>query len=171
MDKSIDNQINTLDLILQKQLQLHTSLLDLLKQKRNAIGSSDPSQMTNICELEQEKIHLIKQLENKRQQIVINVTKHLNPQATLPLTMQDIAQYIGGTEGDRLLIRRNQLRQKMEDVRQQASIAKRATESLMRHMQSIVQTITAASSGTASYGDSGVMNNRGMNMSSLNLTA
>ena len=171
MDNSIDTQITTLDRILQKQLQLHTTLLDLLKQKREAISKSDPDQMNNICELEKEKMHLIKQLENKRQQIVINVTRYLNPNATAPLSMQEIAEYVGGPEGDRLMIRRNQLRQKMQDVHSQASVAKRATESLMRHMQSIVQTIAAASSGTASYGESGVMNNRGMSLSSLNLTA
>ncbi|QQE10702.1 flagellar export chaperone FlgN [Planctomycetota bacterium] len=171
MLKTLEPHIKTLDLILQKQLQLNVALLDLLEQKRTALREANTKQMNDVCELEKEKVKFIKQLEGKRQQVVSNITRQINPAAKAPMTMHEIAKHIGGPIGDRLMLRRAQVRKKMTEVRDQASITKRATESLMRHMQSIVRTVAAASTGTASYGDRGVMNTQGMTLSTVNMTA
>ena len=163
--------IHALETLLVKQVELHSSLLDLLKQKHESVREGNPKRMNDICALEQERIEHISTLEKHRVDLSSKIASILCPEQTQPLRVNDIAQMVGGDSSQRLLVLRVKLLDKMKQVRDQSAITQRATESLMKHMTGIVQNITAVSTGTPLYSQKGVVNPQGMRVSTLNMTA
>ncbi len=66
---------------------------------------------------------------------------------------------------------RQQLLERMEQVQTASSTARRATETLARHMQGLVQTIGMIASGMTTYSDNGALPRQARAMSTINLTA
>ena len=171
MHNSVEPFVRTLEKLLVKQVELHTSLLDLLKQKHESVREGNPKRMKEICGLEQERLEQISKLEQHRVDLSRKIATSLNPNAPQALRINDIAKLVGGSSAQRLLLLRVQLLDKMTQVRDQSSITKRATDTLLKHMQGIVQTITAVSTGTPLYSSRGAVNPQGMRVSTLNMTA
>ncbi len=59
----------------------------------------------------------------------------------------------------------------MQQVQQQTSIIRRASESLVSHVNGLIRTLGVVSHGGAAYGQTGRVQNRPPRMSTLNLTA
>jgi hypothetical protein len=171
MDNNLKTSLASLESIVRRQLQVHEELLGLMNRKRDALRDADASRLTELCQLENEKVQAISELEKQRLELVAHMTLLLQAEAPEPMTMNQLADYLPAQAGDKLRMLRHQLHEGMLQVRQQTAIALRATETLMRHMQGLLQSVATMSNGTATYASSGTMPARAGAISTFNMTA
>ncbi|WP_432799092.1 flagellar protein FlgN [Poriferisphaera sp. WC338] len=169
--RAFEISMASLEKLLVEQLGLHEELLTLMQDKRRAIKSGNPTQLTMICQLEHEKVQLISEMEKQRLELIGRMTQMIEPNATKPKRLVELAAIMPQEQRDRVVLLREQLRGKMKAVQQEASVARRATESLVKHMQSLIQTVTAVSTGISVYGSKGSINTERARISTLNMTA
>ena len=167
MDKRIEQFVATLEGVLQRQIAVHTELLALMGSKREALASGQARRLTETLQLENQKVQAIAELEKSRLEAVATLTLLVEPNATEPMRMSDLAARLPGPAGQRIAAMRTQLRERMEEVRRQTTIARRATESLMRHVQGLIQTI----GGAQTYAHRGRLLQRATGVSTFNLVA
>ena len=151
----IEPLISSLESTLQRSYQLHESLLELMIRKRKALAAGQSDAMIELCRLENEQVQQISELEKNRLEMVARLTQLIDPDAAQPLHMRDLAMRFPEPLRGRVLLQRQRLREKILQVKEQCSIAKCATEALMKHVQGLVQTIGTFAAVGASYSDRG----------------
>jgi len=171
MSDLIDKKAAQLEAILAQQLDEHDQLLGLVTRKRQAVRQAERGLVVDCCKQENQRIQRIAELEKVRLGVTGELTLLLDPGAAEPMRLGELAQRLTEPARGRLLVLRQQLRQRMEQVRREAGIAQRATELLARHMQGVVQTISSAIGGGAAYSRSGAPPQAAMAMRTLNMTA
>lgn len=171
MDKRLEQTIATLEGVLKQQIALHGDLLTLMSQKRDALASGRSQGLTETLELENQKVQAIGELEKRRLETVATLTLLVRPGATEPMKLDELIQHLPGPIADRVSAMRAQLRQRIEKVQQQTTVARRATESLMRHVQGLIQSIGSVSTGVSTYARGGRLNPTATAVSTFNLTA
>ena len=167
---TLEKTIGSLESVLHQQIKLHEQLYTLMNQKREAMRRGDNPGMHELCDLENEKVQAISELEKQRLQLVADLTLHVQPDAAAPMRMLELADALAEPTRGRLLVLRQQLLERMEQVREQSSIARRAAQSLVNHMQGILQTLGALSTGAGTYGQRGAPTVGGQ-VSTINVTA
>jgi len=167
----MEKKIAKLEQILSKQLEEHELMFGLLKRKREALRQANHRLVRDCCEQENHRVQAIGELEKHRLRLVGELTLMLNPHAAAPMLLGELAERLDEPARGRLLVFRQQLREKMEQIRHDASVVRRATESLTRHMQGLVQTISGAMNCGGVYGSGGAPPQRAMAMSTFNTTA
>ena len=171
MDNQIKLIIDQLTGVLAKQLEAHGRLLALLKQKRQSLRQVQYEQVTTGSQQENTVIQQISELEKRRLQLVADLTLALDTHAAQPLRLAELAERLDEPDRGRLLVLRQQLFEHMAEVRRQTNVARRATESLVSHMQGLVQSIGAACSGMSVYASNGAPPPQAMVISTFNTTA
>lgn len=171
MDKHREQLASAIETVLTAMVSQHEELLTLLNRKRDALRQGEVGLMSELCSLENHKVQAISELEKKRLELVARLTLLLDPQASAPMPMAELAAKLPEPVRTRLTTLRDHLRQRMAAVREQTSVAKRATESLMRHVQGLVQTVTTATAAVTTYGRRGVNTPVLSGMSTFSLTA
>jgi len=171
MDEQFDNQVMRLEAVLAVMHEEHVLLEALLHRKREAIRAADHFLVRSCTEQENTRVQAIGELEKRRMEIVGDLTLRINPSATAPMSLPELAQLLPEPARGRLLVRRQQLRELMEKVRTEASVVRRATEMLSRHMQGLMQTIGGAIQGGGVYGRRGALPQGAMALSTFNTTA
>ena len=63
------------------------------------------------------------------------------PSAVAPMRMRDMADRLPEPARGRLLVLREQLRERIARVKEESSVTRRATEALLKHMQGLVHTL------------------------------
>lgn len=154
-DVKLEPLVTSIESVMQQALVLHAALLELLVRKRAALASADTGSMIELSRLENEKVQQISELEKARLQLVARLTLLLVPDAKEPMHLRDLALRLPEPMRSRLLLLRQKLRDQMLKVKEQTSVAKRATEALARHVQGLVQTIHSFASGSPAYNDAG----------------
>ncbi len=170
-NKNTPTQVTQLEKILRQQLSLHGELLQLLKNKRDVLRSSDTHAVISLCTLEHEKIQKIADLEKQRLNMIADLTLTIDPQAKEPLRICALAERLDEPVRGRLLVLRQQLLERMKAVQQETGIVRRATETLAKHMHGIVQTIGALSAGASTYGSRGAFPQSNTAVSTFSATA
>lgn len=171
MDKPTQQMLTQLEDVLQQSVNRQRQLVALLERKRMAMRGGKADEMTSICRLENAVVQAVSELEKRRLKLVADLTLRLNPAATEPLKMLDLAQRLPEPARGRLLVMRTQLVEAIQKVQEQSRVARRASESLLNHMNGLIRTIGVVSSGGAAYGQTGAINSRPTNISTINLTA
>ncbi|MCC7205405.1 MAG: flagellar export chaperone FlgN [Phycisphaeraceae bacterium] len=172
MDKATQTKkLGELEKILEQQTALHKMLLMALGRKHQAIRQSKTAEMEACCRQENQHLQAIGEAEKQRQTLVAELTLAIDPQAVAPMTLLQLAERLPEPWRSRLLMRRLELRELVEKTRTQSGIARKAAESLLRHVQGLVQTISQAVNGGAVYGASGAVPQRSMSMSTFTTTA
>jgi FlgN protein len=172
MDKKTPHAlVSALEQTLQQQLVLHRGLLDLLKRKRDVLRANDARATADLCGLEHEKVQKVAELEKQRLKLVADLTLRVDPAAAEPMRLAELAERLGEPARGRLLVLRQQLLEQMRRVQQETSVVRRATEALAKHMQGIVQTIGAISSGVSTYGSRGAFPQQNTAVSTFSATA
>lgn len=166
-----NNHVTQLEQTLRELLTLHAELLELLKNKRDVLRSSDTRAAIGLCTLEHEKILKIAELEKQRLNIVADMTLVIDPQAKEPLRMAKLADHLPEPARGKLLVLRQQLLERMKAVHHETGIVRRATETLAKHMNGIVQTIGALSAGVSTYGSRGALPQSNTAVSTFSATA
>ena len=167
----VDVSIDQLEQVLTRLLDEHEQLIVLLKQKRLALCSADHKKIFDCCKQENEKIRSISELEEQRLRMVAELTAMVAPSASEPMRMADLAEHLPEPMRGRLLVQRSQLKERMDQARCEINVAQRANESLFKHMNGLIQTISSMCSGLTTYGRTGLRPPHTMAASTINTTA
>lgn len=170
MDK-FQQHSQALEIALQQMVELHEQLLDLLQRKRDALRRGNQQAMTELCGLENEKLQQLSELEKQRAAVAAQLTLQVMPQATAPLRVGELADRLEEPARGRLLVLRQQLIERMQQVREAATVARRATEALARHVRGLVQTVSLHAADTSTYAGNGSPAEHGAAVRTLNVTA
>jgi flagellar FlgN protein len=171
MDSKVTASTASLEQVLRQLLVLHTELLDLLRRKQDKLRTNDAKAMIDFCALEHEKVQGITDLEKHRLKLVAELTLAVDPGAAEPMRLGELAGRLDEPVRGRLLVQRQQLLEKMKQVQSETSVVRRATETLSKHMQGIIQTIGAISTGVSTYGSGGAFPQRSTAVSTFSATA
>ena len=151
MDKTPDKAADQLIGMVQEMLAAHQKLGGLLGRKREALRAAQYDHVTEICEQVNERVQQISELEKGRLKLAADLTLLIDPEAARPLRMSELAGRLDEPHRGRLLVLRQQLLDQMRQVRNEASVARRATESLVIHMRGLVQSVGAICTGVSLY--------------------
>lgn len=171
MLKQHEQLAQAIETVLVAMVGQHEELLALMDRKRDALRRGQVRLMSELCALENRKVQAISELEKKRLELAAHLTLALDPKAEAPLALVELAAKLPDPVRSRLLTQREQLRARMSAVKEQTAVAKRATESLMRHVQGLVQTVTTATSAVTTYGRQGLTAGVTRGMSTFSVTA
>ncbi len=127
--------------------------------------------MVDLTRLENAAVQTISELEKRRLQLVADLTLALDPAAEQPLKMKELADRVPEPFRGRLLVTRTKLVAAITDVAEQTSVVRRASESLLKHVNGLIRTIGVVSHGGAAYGQTGQVNTKPARMSTVNFTA
>ncbi len=151
----MDQHLTQLEAVLQSQIARHEQLAALTQAKLAALRQADHKLIAALTQQENQQLQAIAELEKQRLTLVAELTLLVAPTEAQPLRMGELAERLNEPARGRLLVLRAQLRQRMEAVRQQAALARGASEALLRHMSSLVQSIGSVLTGVAAYGRRG----------------
>ncbi len=167
----MDNQIAHLESILTRQVAAHEKLLSMLQRKRQLLRTADRPQLEDLSAQENQVIQSISELEKERLKLVGELTLLVDPAAKEPMRLAPLAQRLPEPHRGHLLVLRQQLKQKMVEVHRETVIARRVTESLVRHMQGLVQTVGSLITGVGLYSSHGAPPKEAMTVRTINTTA
>ena len=171
MDRQLESLASSLESVLRELVRVHEELIGLMKRKRLATRQGQSMVMVELCQLENEKVQLVSELEKKRLKFVGKMTLLVAPDAPEPLRMRELVDRLPEPLRGQLLVLRQQLMDRLREAHQQASVARRSAESLVRHVEGLVQTISAMSSGVCTYGERGSPPQQARVVSTFNMTA
>lgn len=166
-----DQLIGLIEQALDDQSAAHRSLLGLIDRKQVALREARALELRDCCRLENEQVRRIATLEKRRQGLVAELTLLIDPDAKAPMRLTEVASRLPRSAGAGLLHRREELRGLISQVQRSAGVAKRATESLLRHMQGVMQTIGSAVTGVGTYSRQGAAPRAALAVRTLNMTA
>ncbi|MFA9479004.1 flagellar protein FlgN [Phycisphaerales bacterium AB-hyl4] len=163
--------INTLEATLQQMVAAHEAMLTLLSRKRDALRQNDADALAQVAALEKEKVGRITELEKQRFTLVGRITLILDPKANAPFRLGELADRLPEPERGRLLVLRQQLRERMQQVRDSVSVVRRASETLMNHVQGLVQSVVMMANGQTTYSQAGHQPTQQTAIRTINITA
>lgn len=137
----IAKHIPVLETVLKQSAERHEQLLTLMKRQRECLRQADHHGVSECSRLENTLVQAIGELEKRRLELVARLTTAVDPSATQPMRMRDLAERLPEPARGRLLVLRGQLRERISAVKEQSSVTRRATEALLNHMQGLVQTL------------------------------
>lgn len=155
---SLEAMLNELEQLLRVMLEDHRRLLSCIGAKREGIRTANIDRITKICGEENTIVQQVAKAERRRLELIGQITHVFEPRAAQPLSMSDIAERAAEPQRARLQALAAQLRDAVNDLRQQSSIVRTAAEALGRHMSGIVQTVHSALSRARVYGQRGTVN-------------
>jgi len=156
---------------LNEQIEVQEAMLDLIKQKHTALRDGRPSAMVAYCKLEQEKVTRLAELEKDRLKLVAGLTQLVNPNANAPLKLQELAEQMPEPVRGQLLLLRQSLLKRAQNVRDASSSARHATARIVKHMTGLVHTIAQVAAPNPTYGRNGVNASHPTGLNTLNMTA
>lgn len=164
------DQLGQLERVMRLLNDEHTQLLSLVHRKSEAMRQGKPALVSDCCEREHERVQKIAELEKQRQQIVALITESVDPNASAPLRMGEIADRAGEPVRGRLLVSQAQLRETLESIRQHNAVAKRAADGLLHHVRGVMQTVTRMVGDAGTYGRRGAIASPAAPVSSFSIT-
>lgn len=133
--------IPVLETVLKQLTDRHEQLLTLMKRQRECLRLADHHGVSECSRLENTLVQAIGELEKRRLELVAQLTRAIDPAAIQPMRMRDLAERLPEPSRGRLLVLREQLRERITAVKEQSSVTRRTTEALLNHMQGLVQTL------------------------------
>jgi len=171
VDKNLRLNLDRLEAVLNQALERQRQLLSLLERKRIALRQGKDQDMIDLTRLENTAVQTISELEKRRLQLVADLTLAVVPSAKEPLKMKDLAERLPEPFRGRLLVTRTKLVAAITEVAEQTSVVRRASESLLKHVNGLIRTIGVVSHGGTAYGQTGQVNTKPARMSTVNFTA
>ena len=133
--------IPVLETVLKQLAERHEQLLTLMKRQRECLRLADHDGVSECSRLENTLVQAIGELEKRRLELVAELTMAVDPKAIQPMRMRDLAECLPEPARGRLLVLREQLRERIAAVKEESSVTRRATEALLNHMQGLVLTL------------------------------
>jgi len=171
MDKALEQAVVELEGVLRDQLAQHDRLASLIAAKREALGRADRPRIVELCGEENQCVQVLGEMEKERLAVAARVTLLINPTATAPMALPELAMHLPDPLRSRLLTLRGQLRARMEDTKRSAAVAAQASQALLRHMQGLVQTVGGLMTGVQTYTRQGARPQAATRVSTFSATA
>ncbi len=152
---NLDREIAQLERLLREECEAHRRVARAMAAKIDALRRGDRQAMESLCESENTSVQRAAEAAKARLDLVMRISHAMNPNAREPMRLLELAESLEEPARGRVLVLRQQLREQMEACRERAGNARRATESMVKHMQGIMQMIGAKLSGVATYGRRG----------------
>jgi hypothetical protein len=166
----MDRDVARLERLLKEECEAHRQVARAMSAKIEALRRGDRDRMEALCESENACVQRAAEVAKARVDLVMRMSHMLNPTAMQPMRLNELAESFDEPVRGRLLVLRQQLRDQMEACRAKASNARRSTESMVKHMQGIMQMIGTKLSGVATYGRRGAPPQVAMAMSTFSAT-
>jgi len=144
MADPLNKYIPVLETVLKQLADRHEQLLVLMKRQRESLRLADHHGVSECSRLENTLVQAIGDLEKRRLELVAQLTKLVDPSSAAPMRMRDLAERLPEPARGRLLVLREQLRERIAAVKDESSVTRRATEALLKHMQGLVHTLGSA---------------------------
>ena len=106
--------IPVLETVLKQSADRHEQMFSLMQRQREALRQADHRAVTEYSRLENAMVQAIGDLEKRRQELVAQMTRALDPGAAAPMRMRDLAQRLPEPARGRLLVLRGQLRERVD---------------------------------------------------------
>jgi len=129
MPEPVHKYIPVLESVLKQLADRHEQLLALMLRQREALRLADHRSVSEYSRLENVLVQAIGDLEKRRQELVAQMTRAIDPSAPAPMRMRDLAERLPEPARGRLLVLREQLRERIAKVK------------LLKHMQGLVHTL------------------------------
>ncbi len=155
LDRQTQQDLTNLTRTVRDLVDVHQRMVTLLDRKTDAMRKADGDAMQQLSERENELVQLLSNLEKRRLQQVADITLRVDPAAPEPLRMKELAERLPEPTRGKLLVMRTQLLDAMEEVKTRTSVARRASESLLKHMTGLLHHVTTAATGSRTYGRRG----------------
>jgi hypothetical protein len=152
----MDKDLAQLEALLRQEIDAQRRLTAMLQRKLGAMRAADHRQVVACCQEENRLLQAAGDLAKARMALAARVTQALDPAASQPLRLGDLADRLAEPVRGRLRVLRQQLRLEMEAVRRESGIARQAAQVLAAHMRGLVQTVGAAMTGIGVYGRQGL---------------
>ena len=152
---NVDELVMQLELLLRSQQQDYENLGQMIQRKREAIRHADMNAITDLCQQENTIAQKVTETEKARLILTAELTRAIDPKASRPLSMSEVAQAIDEPNRTRLLQLSQTLRGTIEEVRAASRIVRAAADGLSRHMGGLLQTVQSALSRARVYSDRG----------------
>jgi len=169
--RRLDKVIAELESVLHEELRGNEMMLDLLSRKRLALRAADRKAVRELAGEEHTRIQLLAETAKRRMAIAGQATLLLKPGSAEPLQLQALAEQIAEPSRGKLLVLRQQLRERMQEVRDQSQIIRNAMEALSTHMQGLMQTVGGTVSRSPTYTRRGTMPRPAVVLSTFNMSA
>ncbi|MEM9414896.1 MAG: flagellar protein FlgN [Planctomycetota bacterium] len=171
MDKRLVAELGGLEATLAQLAERHEQLLSLMQRQREALRKAETEQIAALSRQENAVVQTISTLEKRRLEQVASLTQVVSPGAAQPMRMRELAERLPEPARGRLLVLRQQLRERIVAVKEQSSVSRRASEALMNHMQGLVQSLSHASVRGAGYDRPGQARNALPAIGTISMTA
>ena len=152
-----DRLLRDLETVLHDLIRAHEAFGSLLKLKRQALAKAEHDRVMELLEQENAGIQTLSDLEKNRLQLVGELTLVFESEAREPMRLRELASHVEEPIRGRLLVLREQLRDRMQCIQREAGVARRATEMLIHHMQGLVHTLGSVCLGAGVSERSGSM--------------
>lgn len=171
MTNQLEKSLNQLEALLRQQITTHESLANILVRKRQALMTANHVVMNECTVRESDLLKQVAQCEKARLSLVGELSLMVDANAKEPLTMLQLAEHLPEPNRGRLLVLRLELRERILTVQKETGIARRASETLLRHVHGIIQVIGTACTGVSTYGQQGSRHRAATAVSTFNTTA
>jgi hypothetical protein len=141
--------------VLRAMIEAHRTMLAGIEAQREAVRHARAGELASLSEAQRGTAARIAALEKRRAQVMQEVTRHMRPTATAPITARELAALAGGAAGATVLELSGQLKMLIEETQRSSSILRAAADMLGRHMAGIMQTVQSALSRARLYSRAG----------------
>jgi len=171
MTDKIQLKIEQLEKLMVELTAAHQRMLDLLEQKRAAFRQGRSEVLQRAIANEHDQFQRIAEMEKRRLGLVAELTMLIDPSAAEPMTLGDLADRLDEPARGRLRVLRQQLRDRIEQTRQQTRLARSSAEAMVEHMKGLMHTLGGMVTGVATYNQRGTIPGEKMASSTFAATA
>lgn len=140
--------------ILKKEIEIYGSLEQISSRKTDIIVEGKVSELENIVKLEQSMVVKIAKLEDKREQIVNQLSEQLNIQSS-EVTISELVKYLGDEQAEKLKSFQDKMVSTLNKLKDANQLNSKLIKNSLDYIDFSINLITAADAGSNNYGNSG----------------
>lgn len=150
-----DPLVADLDGLLETLQEQYRTLQRVGRERREAIRRADPEGVAACIGIENQAVQAIAEVEKRRITVVGLLAQRFAIPEKSQARLTAIAAALGGTVGERLAKRAQELRELLEAVRKENEVVRMAAEQLSRHMEGLWKQACGVLSHARTYGRQG----------------
>ncbi len=156
----MQKQIAEIEENLRRQAEVQDALREVTLRRVEALRRARHEAVAELCREENTLVQRAAELEKGRLGLAAQLTAALDPRASAPLRLAELAERLPEPARTRITLLRVQLRERLERNQRDVARAREATEALAQHMRVIVQSVGGWMAGVATYGRDGALSGR-----------
>jgi len=146
IDKIID--------VLEQETAIYESILKISESKTNIIVEGKIAALENIIKLEQSLILKMRELEDKREELVSRLSEELNVDSS-ELTISEVSKHLQDEKASELKLKQEKMIGVLGSLKSSNELNSRLIKNSLDYIDFSINLLTAIDSGNNSYSDSG----------------